>query len=310
MFDRARFVMGFVGAYGRSRKAGAAHAAALEAAAHGLLDQKLGSSGAADPAHTAVPAPVAEIWRDPQGACALDDGAWFGDGSFEITKSHISLLRQARFAWDGVERGGPMLDSERPYGRRDLLAQLVEVFGSDDADDLARRHVEMYFVLARALKHGTLAPGRYALGNLCPADVRDAMRGYDGDDGVTDVDLGIDSDGRVTLTDDHLRLARAMDIRWPSSSRCQDHLDMGGYPAAAADPKRPYGDFTFIEVDMARILGVLPPRSASDEAGIFEPGTDLAHRLQRLHWQMLVTMQVFVEHALLAPGSYRLDTFA
>jgi hypothetical protein len=300
MFERAKFMIGFVGAYGRSRRAGAAHGVALEAAAHNMFDQKL--------ANLTVPESVAALWRDPDTTCALDDGAWFGDGSFEITLPHLSLLRQARFAWDGAERGAPMLDSQRPYGRRDLLAQLAEAFGTDDADDLARRHVEMFFVIARALKHGELAPGRYALGNIGADDVREALRGYGGDDGVTDADVGLDADGLVTLTHDHLQLLRAIEIRWPSNYDCEDRLAMGEYPAATAEPKRPYGDFTFIEVDMARILGVLPPRPNGDEAAIFQPSPELAHRLQRLHWQMLVTMQVFVEQMVLAPGRYRLDT--
>lgn len=292
----------FVGAYGRSRKAGAAHVGALEAAAHDILDRKLGGSGEEHPAD--VPESAAALWCNAESACALADGAWFGDGSFEITPLHISLLRQARFSWDGAERGAPMLDPKRPYGRTDLLAQLAEVFGSDDADELARRHVEMCFVIARALKHGALAPGRYALGNIGPADAREAMRGYDG---VTDADLGLDADGRVTLIDDHVKLLRAIGIRWPSEYDCEDRLELGDYPAAAADPKRPYGDFTFIEVDMARILGVLPPPK-SGEPAIFDPSPELAQRLQRLHWQMLVAMQVFAEQMVLSPGTYGLGT--
>ena len=39
---------------------------------------------------------------------------------------------------------------------------------------------------------------------------------------------------------------------------------------------------------------------------VFEPGPELAQRLQRLHWQMLGTMQVFLERMELAPGTYGL----
>jgi hypothetical protein len=251
-----------------------------------------------------LPESVAELWLDP-AACGLADGAWFGDGSLEITQSHLGILRQMRFSWDGAERGAPMLDPERPYGRRDLLAQLGETFGSDDADELARRHVEMFFVLARALKHGSLAPGRYTLRNIRASDVREAMHGYGGDEGVTDADLGLDPDGRVTISDDHLQLLRGIEIRWPSHYVCEERLALGEFPAAAADPKRPYGDFTYIEVDMARILGVLPPRTDGD-SGVFEPSPELAQHLQRLHWQILVAIQVFAEQASLAPGVYGL----
>ncbi|WP_395307620.1 hypothetical protein V4U86_19685 [Mycobacterium sp. AMU20-3851] len=94
---------------------------------------------------------------------------------------------------------------------------------------------------------------------------------------------------------------RGIEIRWPSEYDCEDRLAAGEYPAAAADSKRPYGEYTFIEVDMARILGELPP---GDGAAIFEPGPDLTRRLQRLHWQTLVAMQVFLERMTLAPGRY------
>lgn len=97
-----------------------------------------------------------------------------------------------------------------------------------------------------------------------------------------------------------------VDIRRPSDSDCEDRLVMGEYPGAAADAKRPYGDFTFIEVDMAAILGELPPVTGGNGPAIFEPSPELAERLQRLHWQMLVSMQVFVERVALAPGRYPL----
>lgn len=304
MFERAKFMVTFIGAYRRSRSDGGGHEAALRAAADDMLRQT----------RVNVPDTVYELWSDPSGELALDGGDWFGDGFLEITDAHLGLLRRVRLTWDDAERGAPMLDPDRPYGRADLLAQLAEVFGADDADELGRRHVEMYFVLARALRHATLAPGRYGLTNVAPADVRIALRGY-GE--LSGDDLGLDADGQVNLTEDHLRLLRGIEIRWPSEYECGDRLDGGRYPAAAADPKRPYGDFTFIEVDMARILGELPPapeqlpgslRSCPPQQGpaVFEPSPEQALRLQRLHWQMLGAMQVFLERAELAPGRYGL----
>ena len=292
LFERAKFMVRFAGAYRRSRSEGGDHEAALQAAADGMFR----------PRRVNVPDSVYEMWSDPRDELELDGGGWFGDGYLEITEAHLGLLRHARLAWEGAERGAPMLDPQRPYGRADLLAQLGEVFGTDDADELGRRHVEMYCVLARALRHGTLAPGRYAPANLNPAEVRVALRGY-GE--LTGEDLGLDPDGRVIFTEDHLRLLRGIEIRWPSEYECGDRLDAGRYPAAAADPKRPYGDFTFIEVDMARILGELPPAPTEGQA-VFEPSPELALRLQRLHWQMLGAMQVFLEQAVLTPGRYGL----
>lgn len=304
MFERLKFMTGFLGAYRRARKAGAAHETAKEAAVREMLDRHLGDADARTLGGSHVPESIAELWRDPAPAFVTDDGGWFGYDPFEITPHHIALLRAMRFSWDGAERGAPMLDPQRPYGRTDLLAQLGEAFETRDEDEIARRHVEMFFVLARALKHGVLAPGRHPLRNIGADDVREAMRGYGGDKGVTDADLGLDVDGLVTITGEHLTLLRHIEIRWPSESDCEDRLTVGEYPAAAAEPKRPYGDFTYIEVDMARILGVLPP---APEDGVFRPSEELRSHLQRLHWQMLGAMQAFVESAEIAPGVYGLD---
>lgn len=294
MFERVKFMTEFAAAYRRERRTGAGHDAALAAASETVLNR--GMSGSA----VVLPDRVAEIWLEPDDVCGLLDGAWFGDGSFDITQGHLDLLRRMRFSWDNAERGAPVLDPRRPYGRADMLAQLGEAFDARDDDELARRHVEMFFVLARALRHATLPPGHHPLKNIGPADIRTAMAGY----AASDTDLGLGPDGLVTVTDDHLRLLRAIEIRWPSHWDCADRLDSGQYPAAAADAKRPYGDCTFIEIDMARALGELPPAAAE---GIFEPDAELTARLARLHLQMLVAMQVFVEQANLTAGTYALD---
>ncbi len=40
------------------------------------------------------------------------------------------------------------------------------------------------------------------------------MHGYH----ASDEDLGLDADGLVTLTEEHLKLLRGIEIRWPSST--------------------------------------------------------------------------------------------
>lgn len=307
MLDRLKFVFGFARAYRKALKSGASREEAREIAARETIDARLGAS-AGEIARTDagdLPPAVAALWRDPETAFSkdADEDTWFGSGLFEITEAHLTLLRAMRFSWDGAERGAPMLDPERPYGRADLLAQLAETFPGEDETALARRHVEAMFVLARALAHGVLAPGRYALRNITPDDVRGAMRGYGGPQGMSDDDLGIDGAGSVAAGEEHLALLRNLSVRWPSDWDCEERLDLGLYPAAAADSKRPYGDFTFIEVDMARILGRLPPAPPD---GVFEPDPELAAHLQKLHWQMLGAIQVFVENAEIEPGAYDL----
>lgn len=253
-----------------------------------------------------LPSETAAYWlvadRVFPGEYTGREDAWFGDGAFEVQPEHISLLRRMRFTWEGAERGAPMLAADRPYGQADLVAQLGQAFPGDDAAAIARRHVGMTYVLMRALRHGALPPGDYRFENITPDDVRHAMAGYADLQG--DTDLGLNADGSITITDEHLRLLREITVRWPPESECEERLAMAQYPAATCDCKRPYGDCTFIEVDMARILDRLPQAPAD---GIFDPAPDLARHLQRLHWQMLPAIQAFVEHAAFAPGTYTLD---
>lgn len=309
MLDRLRFVFGFARAYRLARKAGASETDARMAAAQAMIAERLGGesglSGATD-----LPPTVAAVWRNPEpvfiAAEGVAESAWFGSGPFETTASHLALLRQARLSWDGAERGAPMLDPARPYGRADLMVQLAEVFATEDAGTLARRHVEMLFVLARALRHGMLRPGRYGLRNIAADDVRAALTGYGGEAGLSDADLGLDGAGKAVVTEEHLKLLRSIEIRWPSQWDAEERLEEGTYPAPTADSKRPYGDYTHIEVDMARILGCLPPPPDDGTPAVFNPEPALAAHLQRLHWQMLGAMQAFVENAEIAPGTYDL----
>lgn len=123
MLERLKFVLGFIGAYRRARRAGASREDAKVTAARQMIGAHL-MPDAVDAPDRAEPSPrIAELWTDPAPAFAAADdeaeGAWFGHGPFEITPPHIALLRQTRLSWEGAERGAPMLDAERPYGRSD-----------------------------------------------------------------------------------------------------------------------------------------------------------------------------------------------
>ncbi len=67
------------------------------------------------------------------------------------------------------------------------------------------------------------------------------------------------------------------------------------------DPKRPYGDMTYFQYDMAYHLA-LKVESKDGEKLLSE---DQEKALQHLHWQMLGALQVFVENAEFKPGTYK-----
>ncbi|TQK31212.1 hypothetical protein [Arthrobacter sp. SLBN-53] len=78
-------------------------------------------------------------------------------------------------------------------------------FETEAVDELAGRHVEMYFVLARFLRHAVLQPWRYRMREVTAPQLRAVLRG--------------------------------IEIRWPSPYECADRLAAGRFPAAGADPK-------------------------------------------------------------------------
>lgn len=67
------------------------------------------------------------------------------------------------------------------------------------------------------------------------------------------------------------------------------------------DCKRPYGDFTHYQIDMADILG-LPV--AKDAMGHAQIGKDAEQRMDALHEDMLYALQAYIRFARLSPGRY------
>jgi hypothetical protein len=67
------------------------------------------------------------------------------------------------------------------------------------------------------------------------------------------------------------------------------------------DCKRPYGDFTHYQIDMADILGLPVAKDAKGHAQI---GRDAEQRMDALHADMLYALQAYIRFAHLGPGRY------
>lgn len=67
------------------------------------------------------------------------------------------------------------------------------------------------------------------------------------------------------------------------------------------DCKRPYGDFTHYQIDMADILGLPVSKDAKGHAQI---GKDAEQRMDALHADMLYALQAYIRFARLSPGRY------
>jgi hypothetical protein len=67
------------------------------------------------------------------------------------------------------------------------------------------------------------------------------------------------------------------------------------------DCKRPYGDFTHYQIDMADILGL---KVTKDAKGYAQIGAEAEKRMDALHADMLYALQAYIRFARLGPGRY------
>jgi hypothetical protein len=209
-----------------------------------------------------------------------------------ITPKHIAALRKLRFAWNTqIESGGPVVDPLAPYGSEDLAADLGPILGTRDRVAIARFHREVSALLFWALENGELAAGQYRLAHLDNAAMERRLRrelaGLPPERIAAIVaDLPrLEPDGYFRFTDQHRRLLHALRLEWPNPGILWI-VAGSGYPVPAVHFKRPFGDMTTFEIDMAAILDLPQPSGER-----FDPV------LNRLYWEMWPALQTFVEHA-------------
>ncbi len=193
---------------------------------------------------------------------------------FKLTPAHLQLLRHSVALWSPVESGAPgavitpllVQDdgklSDATYADIAKRAGLPTV-DKAQIDQLLMEMPEAFDIL---LAHGKLAPGTYQYDNPLVAIPWAAQALPD-----ELANLAKDKVVSFQLTERHLKLLR--------------HANWG---AMMMNPKRPYGDMTSFELDMADILG--------------EPHNE--KRLWKLHTEMLSALQVYLQNAKLEPGEY------
>jgi hypothetical protein len=209
-----------------------------------------------------------------------------------VTPKHLAALRKLRFAWSPlVESGGPSVDPQTPFGSADMADDLGPIIGTRDALALARFHLEVSSVLMWALRHCDLAEGQYQLAHLDNAAMERLLRREMAGLPRHLIEAGVaklprlDPDGQFHITEHHRLLLRELRMRWPNPST-MSYMVRGGYPVLGVNFKRPFGDMSAFELDMAEILGRPAPGS-----GQVDP------ELDRLYWEMWPALQTFVEHA-------------
>lgn len=96
---------------------------------------------------------------------------------------------------------------------------------------------------------------------------------------------------RFTMTEDHLKLLRAMYVGWQD---CE-------YGAPEIDPKRPYGNSSGHH-DVARVLGVKP--DCIDRYGEEHFSKESAERLDAIHRETQNALQIVLATGTMTPGHY------
>jgi hypothetical protein len=208
-----------------------------------------------------------------------------GDAAPVLTAQHCALIRRLRVIWLPIESGGPGIDFSQPFGQHHpTLATAMAVLALDDEAVAARLVAELGLLVAQYVSAGAgLAPGRYAL----PADVA-AELAY--------AEAGITPDGQFDFSTQHAALLKQ--LNWISVDAAMlDYVleeDTETWPMPYVDGKYPYGESSYFQIDMARLLG---EPYALDDSGAVIGDADKDERLENLHYQTLTALQVFLIHA-------------
>lgn len=210
---------------------------------------------------------------------ATIDAALATCGPIELTPVHVAVIRALQVSWVPIESGAPGLSPEFPFGWRTSTRRFAATaLGIRDDALLARTLTEVGALMPRLCAGGaSLVPGRYQL----PAEMRDAFE---------DPEWGVADDGTFAFDDRHAILLKH--VNWRT-----EPLDGPYWPLPFVDGKRPYGDRSDFQIDMAVHLGL--SHVAAD--GTLQYDDDHDAGLAALHGDMLAALQIFLVHATLPP---------
>jgi hypothetical protein len=174
-----------------------------------------------------------------------------------------------------MESGATLLELHRsdsiPYR---LSGALIEQFRSRASKEDLEASLQIFLAFA------TLTPGKYALELGDVSDLRPGMS----------ASRSIVPRTEFEMTAQHLELLRNARGRW---------LDY--YFTLGIDPKRPYGDMTYFEIDMADILSIPVQRDAAGSP-IFSKEQQAL--FDRLFAELPFSLRVFLKNASLRPGNF------
>lgn len=229
-----------------------------------------------------IPAKAEAFFEDEADTHVWDQDA---RGIFKLNETHIKLLRQLNFSWNGVESGAPFLDPEAPLTKRPLK-QIGSEFGVKSKPEQARLYVELVWALNDYFRAVNIEPGDYSVDKDTYAQIQQAMTGYHGLNDVSDI--GLTEDGKIRLEQANITILKQGLWQWDESG-----AEEGGWPGAAMDCKRPYGYMSYWQIEMADTLGLTMQKT---EEGYFRTTPEQDDYLQSVHFKQLSAVIAIVKH--------------
>ena len=200
---------------------------------------------------------------------------------FDLTADHIATLRKLPVLWDPYMEGGMVIADVSPVLPGGWLGpRLASALMPWLVSDRRRRQLDASFAIHVAL--AKISPGLY---EIAPGDVRDAHPG--------ETRNPLPRRHQFEVTMDHLKLLA--------------HANAGWDPQAGLviDPKRPFGEMSYFEIDMASILGVPLVRDAKGKPMLSK---EQHERFESLCSDMPFALSVLLKHGAVEPGRYSHET--
>jgi hypothetical protein len=203
----------------------------------------------------------------------------------ELTAQHCALIRLLRVTWLPIESGGPGIEFSHPFGKHNpTLATVMAALDVNDEAVAARLVAELGLLIAQYVRTGAqLAPGRYPI----PADVAADF---------SSPECGVAPDGHFTFTAQHATVLKLAYWTSVDASIIEYVLeeDTEMWPMPYVDGKYPYGECGYYQIDMANALG--EPYGLDDSGNMIHDAAK-DDRLEKLHYETLAALQVFLTHA-------------
>lgn len=211
--------------------------------------------------------------------------------NFQLTQKQVDLIRKARIGWGTAEMGAPMLDIYRPYFGGPTARHLELLLG-DEAFDMEKAEflISMVSAFSSFCRDAAIEPGIYTLQNIDAEDVAAAA----GRDPKRMDWFGLNEDGTFTLTADLIALVRNLQWDWADEDDMADVLHEGELPSPMVDPKRPYGDMSYFQLDIHRILGWKTELKTQEGYVQLTDAQEVA--ASDLHFRTMLAAQVVLEH--------------